>query len=677
MSSETILYITIAAITALLLALFQYVYKFKVKSKLSYILAALRAISIFCILLLLINPKFEALTYFEEKPTLVVAVDNSESISYLNQKERANQTLQNLKHNSELSKHFAIETYSFGESVRNLERLSFNESQSNISKAIQQFSDVYANRTAPIVLITDGNQTYGEDYSYASKGIEQPIYSVILGDSIRYLDLSIKQLNVNRYVYLKNKFPVEVIANYNGSATVNTELKIWSGNTVVYRKSIQFNSNKTSEVISTTLSANSVGVKTYSVELVALNNEKNSVNNSKNFAVEVIDEKTNIALVSDMLHPDLGAIKKAIESNEQRTVSILKPKEFLSKINDFQLVILYQPNTNFKEILKDIKKLNLNTFTITGTATNWNLLNASQNYYKQTITNQSERFLASFNTNYNTFICDQINFSNLPPLKSQFGAFNFSTPNSVMLYKTVNGINTAEVLLATFEVNLSKHAVLNGEGIWRWRAQSYIETGNFIAFDIFINKLVQYLSSNKKRKRITIDYKSFYNGNDDIVLTAHYFNKNFEFDNSATLTAVLKNKTDNSTKEVPLLLNNGNYKVDLSGIASGFYDFTIKDQTNTVSISGRFQVLDYNVEHQFLNADLDKLKAVSKSTNGKAYFSTQIDELVEELINNKRYVTLQKSNKNIVSLIDLKYLLSIIAFSLFAEWFIRKYNGLI
>ena len=51
---------------------------------------------------------------------------------------------------------------------------------------------------------------------------------------------------------------------------------------------------------------------------------------SKNFAVEVIDQKTNVAIVSDIIHPDMGALKKAIESNEQRTASILDVNSFLT-----------------------------------------------------------------------------------------------------------------------------------------------------------------------------------------------------------------------------------------------------------------------------------------------------------------------------------------------------------
>jgi len=677
LQTETIIYIIIAALTALLLALFQYVYKSKLNTKLKATLTVLRIISILGILLLLINPKFESKTFYDEKPTLVIAVDNSESVIYLEQDKNAKDAYKLLSDNVEIQKRFNVKTYSFGKTLKSLDSLSFTEKQSNISNTLKQIGEVYSNEVAPIVILSDGNQTYGSDYSFINNSVKQPIYPVILGDSTVYTDVSVKQLNVNRYVFLKNRFPVEVIANYNGNETVNTELKIWSGNNLVFRKPIQFNAEKTSEIISTTLLANSVGVKTYRAELIPLNLEKNTANNSKNFGVEVIDQKTNIALVSDILHPDLGAFKKSIESNEQRSVSILKPSEFIEKFNDFQLVILYQPNNSFNDVLSQVSDKKLNSFIITGNTTNFSLLNNSQLAFKQTVTNQSEDFQPRLNRNYSTFVIDNLSFEDYPPLQSEFGTIEFSVPNDIILSKSVNGIDANQPMLSTFEIGDTKHALLSGEGIWRWRAQSYLETESFNDFDNFMGKLVQYLSSNKKRSRLNIDYKSFYNGNDDVIISAQYFNKNYEFDSSATLTVVLKNKGDDSVREVPLLLNNGSYSADLSGIPSGSYNFTIKHNTESVAASGSFEVLEYNVEQQFLNADIEKLQSLAKNSSGNTVFNTEIDELISELLTDSRYATIQKSTKNIVPLIDWKYLLGLIALSLFAEWFIRKYNGLI
>ncbi|MDY2586630.1 VWA domain-containing protein [Winogradskyella aquimaris] len=677
MTEYTLIYITLAFITALFLALFQYVYKSSIKGKLRFVLSVLRTLSLFGILLLLINPKFETKTFYTEKPTLVIAVDDSESVTYLEQDQNLNNVLTTITTNSDIQKRFNIKSYSFGKSLKPLDSLSFSEQQSNISETLKQLGEVYNKQIAPIILLSDGNQTYGSDYSFISSSVKQPIYPLILGDTTVYTDLSIKQLNVNRYAFLKNRFPVEIIANYNGAAAITTELKILSGNSVVYSKPLKFDATKKSEIITTTLLANAVGVKTYSVELTPLDLEKNTVNNSKNFGVEVIDQKTNIAIVSDILHPDLGTLKKAIESNEQRSATILKPSEYLSRLNDFQLVILYQPNNRFNTIMQEIVQQNLNTFIITGKITDFAFLNNIQSFFKQTITNQIEDFQPTLNRNYNIFSIDNLDFYDYPPLQSEFGSIEFSVPNSVILSKTVNGIDTGQPMLSTYDVENSKHALLSGEGIWRWRAQSYLNSESFDDFDNFIGKLVQYLSSNKKRSRLELDYKSFYNGNDDVIISAQYFNKSFEFDDTATLTIVIKNKSDDSVIELPLLLSKSNYNVDLSGMASGAYDFTVKHNTEAVAASGSFEILEFKVEQQFLNADIDKLQTLARNSGGSTYYFSEPNALISDLLNDNRYATIQKSTKNIVPLIDWKYLLGLIALSLFAEWFLRKYNGLI
>lgn len=677
MQTETILYIIIAGILALLVALFQYMYKSKKRSKRYVLLTFLRFLTLFSVLLLLINPKFEKVTYFNEKPNLVIAVDNSESVSYLKQNEKAKQLLDDLQSNKDLNERFNLDVYSFGKELKPLDSLTFNERQSNVAQVFDNLNQVYNTSIAPKIVISDGNQTYGNDYEFATNKYKQPIFPIVLGDTIQHTDLKIEQLNVNRYAYLKNKFPIEIIAVYNGKSSVSTELKITSGNATVYSQSLNFNTTNSSQVINVTLPANSVGVQTYKATLIPLENEKNVVNNIKNFAVEVIDQKTNVAIVSDILHPDLGAFKKAIESNEQRQATILKPNEFLNNSNDFQLVIVYQPNNNFKLFYDEIAKLNLNKFTVLGNNTTWSALNNYQSNYKQDITNQTENFQPTLNANYATFIVDDLNFSDFPPLETEFGETEFSIPFETILYKTINGRQINEPLLATFEINDRREAVLNGEGIWRWRAQSYLDDQSFENFDNFIGKLVQYLSSNQKRNRLNVTYESFYNGNDNITVAAQFFNKNYEFDDTANLQITLKSKDDQSTKTYPFLLKNNSYEVDLSGLPAGDYEFTVSVGSENISTSGVFKVLDYNVEQQFLNANVSKLQKLSANSQGTSYFIDNTNNLISDLLNDKRFVTIQKSTKNTMPLIDWQWLLAIIVLSLAAEWFIRKYNGLI
>jgi len=78
-----------------------------------------------------------------------------------------------------------------------------------------------------------------------------------------------------------------------------------------------------------------------------------------------------------------------------------------------------------------------------------------------------------------------------------------------------------------------------------------------------------------------------------------------------------------------------------------------------------------------LNANVTKLQQVATNSKGSIYFIKNTDSLIPNLLNDSRYSIVQKSTKNVVPLIDFKYLLALIALSLSIEWFLRKYNGLI
>ena len=677
METQTLLYIIIAGIAALLLALFQYLYKSK-KSYLNKIFAFLRFVTIFSVLLLLINPKFEQTKFYNEKPNLIVAIDNSESVKHLKQSENVEQFLDKIKQDNALNEKFNIEYYTFGNDLKPFDSLNFNDSQSNISDVFDNLSQIYKNTVAPLILISDGNQTYGRDYEFESTKYKQPIYSVILGDTIRYSDLKIQQLNVNKYAYLKNKFPVEVIAVYNGTQSVNSQLIISSENSIVFKKDLTFSKANNSHVVTLTLPANRVGVNTYNATIIPLESEQNKVNNSKPFAVEIIDEKTNVALISDISHPDLGILKKSIESNEQRSVSILKPNEFLDRQDDFQLAILYQPNSKFKAVFEAIDKTGGNKFIITGTNTQWSFLNNVQSNYTQEVTLQIEDFQPEINSNYSTFIIDDLDFNSYPPLQSEFGDIAFNIPIETLLYKRVfNDSIEQQPLLVTFENNSKREAVLMGEGIWRWRAQSYLNKKSFQEFDNFIGKLVQYLASNKKRSRLNLVYESFYNGVGDIKIAAQFYNRNYEFDNNANLNIAIKNSNSDETTTLPFILKNNSFEVDLSGFQPSEYNFTVSANNGEVKQSGRLKILDYNVEQQFLNANVTKLQQVATNSKGASYFIANTNDIFTNLISDSRIKTIQKSSKNSVPLIGFKYRLAFIALSLAIEWFLRKYNGLI
>ena len=677
MSVETIIYISISGIIALLLALFLYKGKQSISKRLQIFFITLRFLTIFSILLLLVNPKFNQITYFMEKPNLVIAIDNSASVKNLDQDKNVLSFLESIQTNSALKEKFELNVYSFGKHVNDSDSLSFSEDETNIDNVFNELSRVYKNITAPIIMVTDGNQTLGNDYEYTATTYKHPVYPIILGDTISYTDLSIQQLNVNKYAFLKNKFPIECVIVYNGNSSASSRFEVLSGKSVVYSEPVNFTKNINSKVLNFSLPANNVGVFSYKARVTKLDIEKNINNNTKSFAVEVIDQKTNIAIVSDFAHPDLGMLKKSIQSNEQRDASILNIKDALDNINDFQLFILYQPNNSFRALIEKLNVDKKNKFTIIGTKSDLTFINAIYPYLNHDINNQTEDYFPIMNSNFAPFLLEDINFESFPPLKSNFGDISLAVPFETMLYKRIRNLNTNNPLLVSYEINDMKEAVLLGENIWQWRAQSFLNEKTFAAFDTFIDKIIQYLASNKRKERLTIDYESFYNGASGVIIDAKCFDKNFEFNTRENLIIELEDTRTNEKRTFPFILKNKSYQVDLSSLIPSDYTFIVKATSENISKSGAFKILEYNVEQQFLNANVTKLQLVATNSNGTAYFINNANKVIDDLLNDNRYQSIQKESKKVIPLIDWKYLLLFIAICLTLEWFLRKYNGLI
>ncbi|PKP25810.1 MAG: hypothetical protein CVU03_06590 [Bacteroidetes bacterium HGW-Bacteroidetes-2] len=676
MVENALLIIVLAAVIAVALAFYMYGYKSKYKPKLQWTFGILRFLSVFILLLLVINPKFKNISYKNIKPTLAVAIDNTQSVSYLKKNNTLIETVELLKNNPDLNSRFDVQFYTFGNALNRLDSLTFFEKQTNISNALSSLNEIHKNEVAPTILLTDGNQTIGSDYEFAANTYKQPIFSMVVGDTIRYTDLRISQLNVNRYAYLKNEFPIEIFLDYTGNSPVSSIFFLQDGNTTVHQQHVSFTSENNSILINVTLPANKVGVRQYTAEIKPIETEKNKENNKKQFAVEVIDQATNVLIVSEIVHPDIGGLDQSISSNEQRKVSVRKPTEAMSILEDYQLIILYQPNAAFKSVMDKIATLKVNTFIITGVHTNWSFLNSYQkNYSKNSF--QQEDVQGVLNSNYGAFAAKDIGFSNFPPLKSSLGDLQITVAHEVLLQQRIMGMTTESPLLVTFEVGTTRHAILDGEGIWKWRANSYLKENNFQSFDNFMGSLIQYLASNKQKNRLEVNAESFYYQSANVTISAQYFDKNYIFDNRASLIIQIKNTTTETQNTFPLLLKNNYYDVNLNSLPAGDYIYTISVEGEALSSSGSFSIIDFNVENQFINADVAKLDRVSAATDGKLYFLDQINTMISDITNDSRFISVQKSEQKIVPLLEWKILLFILAALLAIEWFIRKYNGLI
>ena len=674
-SNHTILYITGSGILALLLALFQYIYKSD-RNNIKWYLAILRFITIFLLLLLMVNPKFDKEVIKIIKPKLVLAVDNSQSIKYLNKDSLTKFLIQTILGSSKITEKFDTITYTFGEQLNHSSVVNFKDEKTNINQALQDIQVIYEQQISPIVLVSDGNQTTGRNYVNSSKTFNQAIFPLVLGDTISETDLKIQNINNNKYTYLENKFPVEIICSYVGNEPVFSDLIISSQDNIVFKKQLNFSTRYNSKIITPLIKSSKVGRQSYKVYLKPVQNEKNILNNLKNFSIKTIDEYSKIALVSAMSHPDLGTLKTSIETNKQRSVDILRPDEYILSKNTYGVIILYQPNIKFKRVFELIKQMNNNTLIVAGISTDWTFLNKIQSDFNKKSTNQNTLVQAQINTEFTSFDINDYNFNSYPPLNTELGEISINTKFETLLDKSRNN-NISGPLWFTYENTKSRNSLVLAEDLWKWRMHSFIQESDFKKFDSFISKIIQYLDIKKQNNRLVVNYESIYDGNQDLSITAQYYNKNYELDLNAEINIKFKNNISGDLIELPMNINNYFHEIDLNVLDSGSYSFEVNVNNEVHNKTGMFEILEPNIEKQLINANINDLKQLSENTNAKLFLDSQVNQLIEELISDNRFYSKQKITKKSVYLFDITFIIFILFVSLLLEWLIRKYNGLI
>ncbi|WP_418645196.1 VWA domain-containing protein [Tenacibaculum insulae] len=604
------------------------------------------------------------------KPVLSVLVDNSISTKYFKAAKKVDSIIKEIEKNQKINQKFDVQFFSFGKEVSVLDSLSFTQPKTDINKAITSINTLTKESKNATILISDGNQTSGNDYEYTQS--KSAIYPIVIGDTTQYQDIQISQLNVNKYSYIQNKFPVEALLYYEGKETVNSVFSIRKNGKKVFSKKLQFSPLKPTQTITTSLKSDKKGNQYYTAAITKIKSEKNTKNNYKNFAVEVIDEQTKVLILSSFLHPDLGAIKKAIESNKQRKATIALINDRSVNFSEYQFFVLYQPNRSFKQFFKKIQS---NYLLISGTKTDWNFLNSEKLGVTKNAINQTEVYSAIYNADFLTFLQKDIHFSEFNPLKDVFGEIQITAKHQTLLYQKYAGVATQQPLLITIENDENKMAVLFGEGIWKWRAASFLSTQSFENFDAFLGNLTQYLASNKKRKRLTVKSKSLYPANAPINISAFYVDKNYQFDNRASLELTVTNTKTKEKKVLPFSLVHNSYQVSVEGLLSGDYSYKVSVNSQTINSFGKFKITDYQIEEQFTNANYKKLNSLALKTKGELFYANKVKNLLDKLSSDESYYTVQKSTTKKQNLIDWQWMLFLAIILLAIEWFIRKYYG--
>jgi len=648
-------------------------------------LTVFRFIVISFICFLLLSPLIKTLVRTVEKPIIVLALDESESLRFVHDSTFLNQTLKKQFEDlvNELSETYEVVQYSFGEKLSNQMDFQFNQKITDYSILFDEIQNRYVNRNiGAIILATDGIYNKGSNPVYSIKE-NMPIYTVALGDTTQKRDLILQQVSNNKITYLGNKFPVRIGVKAHGVSNESSNVIIKRSDKELFRQTVQFSPNKSYYEIDAIIEAKEVGLQTLKVYVEPIKGELTEKNNYQIASIDVLDGRQKILLLANSPHPDIAALKRAIETNENYEVISKLANDFNEKLNDYNLVILHQlpsMSNSITSTLQQIEQLKIPVLYVLGNQSDVRKFSQVNKFLNingsQSRTNDA---IASFNKDFPLFSISEEHvsvFKKFPPLQTPFGNYNSTVTEYPLFTQQIGIVSTKLPLISFYVEGEAKAGVIAGDGIWRWSLENYRQKQNHLAFNEIIGKTVQYLSVKADKSRFKVEVDNQFFENDIIQFEAELYNESYELTNEPEVKLVIKNK-DRKAFNYSFGKTSNAYVLNIGTLPVGEYSyfaktsFSGKDYTDR----GEFIVKEIQLEEINLQANHTLLQNLAEKTNGGVVYPNDINTLGKSINENNEITSISFSEEKLFDLINLKWIFFLLLIALSAEWLLRKRYG--
>ena len=661
----------------------------------TYGLAALRFVVVSFLCFLLLNPLIRSLRTLTEKPNVVLAIDNSESVVAAG-RPALNQTLAALQTLSQqlTDKGLNVSIRTFGDTIADdregtldLTQIPFTRRTTDLSGLLSGIRSDYEGRNlTDVVLVSDGIVNQGLSPTFGQYPFT--VQTVGLGDTIPKKDIQLKGIVANRIAYLGNQFPVQAEVVSNGFQGRSATVVLRQNGKELGRQSISFGKGDTFNQLTFQATATQKGVQHYVVDVLPQPGEFSTKNNRQDVYLDVIDGKEKILLLALAPHPDVKAIRNILEKNQNYELDIRiltgTPAEstpLADKVYD--LIILHQIPDNGgvgNSLIQKYLTKNTPVLFVLGNQSALGPFNTSNSVMQVSAQpNQSDKVTGNFNPEFKQLNLDPARLeilSKLPPMSVPYGDFRLQPGSEVVLWQQVGSVRTTKPLLALNVTSPRKTAVLAGEGLWSWRLEEYALTDKQDVVDELIQKVIQLISVKEDRRKLRVyPIRNEFVAGEKVIFETELYNDIYErlFDKPVRLEISDEKGITRSYNYTPTATNS---RFEISRLPEGAYRFKANVTVNNKAeqSSGQFVVRDLQLEALNTTADHGMLRQLAQQTGGQFYTANRINNLVQNLTTRPHPARLT-STEEMNELINWRWLFFVVLTLATVEWGLRKFYG--
>lgn len=654
---------------------------------LASLLGAIRFVAVSLLAFFLLKPLIKSTNKEVEKPIVVIAQDNSESLSVVADSSYYKSTyLDNLRALKEaLGEEYDVRTFSFGDKFEEgIDSVNFKAPLTDYSNLFNELTNRFSGRNlGAIIFASDGLYNKGSNPSYSYKKLNAPVYTVALGDTTVHKDVLISEVAANRLAYLNNQFPIQITVEGRKAAGETVQVTVSNKGNVVYSETVTFSNERGFKTINLLQEAKTVGLQRYTISVSTVKNEITIANNRKDVFIEVLDSRQKVLVLASAPHPDIQALSESIANNEAYAVEAKLVKDFKGNINDYNLIIFHQlpavGGIGLNYVSNALDK-NIPALFVWGANTDFRAFNDltvgySLNNYRNSNTevggSVAEAF-SIFQLSPNTVEM----IRNVPPLTVPFGEQSSSQGATTFVRQQVGQIATDKPLISFNKKGENKIGLIAGEGIWRWRINSFRQYENHDAFNEMVTKMVQYLAVKDDKSLFRVNAKNDFPENEPIIFDAELYNASYEAITDKEIKIVIKNEDG---KEFPYTFSplGGRYKLNAGNLPVGNYKYvaTVVSEGQNLTESGEFSVSALQVELTNTVADHKLLYQFAKDNGGEMVSPREVSKLADLIKAREDIASISYENKELNDLINFRWILFLLIGLLSLEWLLRKRAG--
>ncbi|MDR9443124.1 MAG: hypothetical protein RI842_10430, partial [Schleiferiaceae bacterium] len=537
------------------------------------ILALLRFLALALLAVLLLRPLLEKEETRREKPLLLWLDDRSQSILAHDSAQVAAWYQKDLPPLlAPLKDRYRLKRYGFSGALADTDS-GFTGRTTNLAAALRTAQGRhYGQAVGAAVLVSDGIYNRGADPRYAAGQFSYPLYTLGLGDTSARRDAALQLLSYNDIAYKGNRFPVEIPIQAKGYAGTQPELRVrrLRDGKVLFREDVKIDRASFFSLKKVFLQASETGVWRYAVELDTLAGEAQTNNNGRRFTVKVIRAQKKIALVAERPHPDLGAIKRALETVASYQVKLYQPAAELPADSLFDLYIYHDAG---REVLRQQEDRPRPLLLIAYTS---EALQAAAQVLPGQWENRgkgSESVQAVVQPDFAQFTLPEATqraLAEWPPLQTRYGRWRPATESRVLLRQKIGQVASDRPLWLFGRGTGQRYSLLLGGNVWRWRLYDYRQEGQHEQFDRLWQQAAQYLMAENIQERLQVEAPAQVARQESWSLQARLYNPAYELVNEVPLAMRLR-REDGKTFRYRFSRRNGRYALEVKSLPAGHY----------------------------------------------------------------------------------------------------------